>query len=109
MMLNNVDIRYIIEVYWSDYNEWTPKLKQWIIFHELQHIAADVGKTVKHDCEDFRIVLDIVGVNWTSKESELPDLINGEKVEFDLNLRPNMVDYCEDNDVPTGSDEDDVD
>ena len=31
MQLNNVNTRYVIEVYWSDWNEWKQNLKQWKI------------------------------------------------------------------------------
>ncbi|GAH08833.1 unnamed protein product [marine sediment metagenome] len=63
-----------------------------IIFHELQHIAMETGKTVKHDCEDFRMIIDVVGVDWSENPENLPYLLN-EKVKFNLNLRPNMVEY----------------
>ena len=43
--------------------------------------------------------MDAVGVNWVKKDGDLPDLINGEKVKFDLALRPSMAKYCEDNNL----------
>lgn len=85
---NNIPIRYIIEMYWSDWREWDEKKRQWILFHELLHIHSEVGKTIKHDCEDFKIVLDKVGVNWTTSK-DLPNLLLGD-VKFDLELRPSM-------------------
>jgi len=88
LMENNIPVRYVIELYWSDWNDWNQKKRQWIIFHELLHIHSEIGKTVKHDCEDFKIILDKVGVNWTTSDN-LPNLIE-DNVKFDLGLRPNL-------------------
>lgn len=90
LQINNIPVRYIIEIYWSDFREWKERKKQWIIFHELLHIHHEIGKTIKHDSEDFKLLLDKVGVNWVNSET-LPDLIN-DKVEFNLELRPSLED-----------------
>jgi len=89
---NNIPVRYIISLFWSDWREWKEKKKQWVIFHELLHIHSEIGKTVKHDSEDFKLILDKVGVSWSSDENvdKLPDLINDD-VKFNLDLRPNLV------------------
>ena len=89
LQLANIPVRYIITLYYSDWKIWVPKQKQWIILHELLHVAADLGKTVKHDCEDFKVILDKVGVDWFKKTEELPDLIDGD-VKFNLELRPSL-------------------
>ena len=89
MQIHNVDVRYIIELYWSDWNAWSVELKQWIVLHELLHVSFEIGKVIKHDCEDFRIILDAVGVDWTNKVDGLPNLLR-EDVKFNLNLRPNV-------------------
>ncbi|TRZ81793.1 hypothetical protein D4R86_02175 [bacterium] len=88
MQINNVNIRYLIELYWSDYNEWNMAQKIAVIFHELIHIDSEVGKTVKHDVEDFRIMVDKLGVNWFN-DKDLPNLLLT-KVEFDKSMRPNV-------------------
>lgn len=93
LQANNIDTRYIIEAYWSDWREWDEKKRQWIIFHELLHIHSEIGKTIKHDCEDFKLVLDKVGVNWIDSK-ELPNLILGD-VKFNLELRPSMEEVDE--------------
>ena len=85
---NNIATRYIIEIYWSDYREWSEKKKQWVLFHELLHIHQDIGKSIKHDCEDFKIILDKVGVNWVDSDN-LPNLIDDD-IEFNLDLRPSL-------------------
>ena len=105
MKLNNIETRYIIEIYWADWREWKERFKQWVVFHELQHIGTEVGKTVKHDCEDFRMIIDVLGVAWTEKPDELPNLLGEEKIKFDLTLRANMVEYQEENKEKEESDE----
>lgn len=96
MQDNNIPIRYIINIYWSDWNSWKETKKQWILFHELLHIHHEIGKTVKHDCEDFRIILDKIGVYGYDADN-LPDLVNGD-VKFNLDLRPNLEDSDEETD-----------
>jgi len=90
MQINNVNTRYVIELYWSDWNEWGQNLRQWIMFHELLHICKDIGKTVKHDCEDFRMIIDKAGVDWVNRK-DLPNMLL-EKVDFNLDLRPGVSD-----------------
>jgi len=88
MQINNVMVRYLIELYWEDWNEWSSAQRVAVIYHELLHIAHEIGKTVKHDIEDFRIMVDKLGVDWFN-DPNLPNLLN-DKVEFNLNLRPNV-------------------
>ena len=88
LQLANIPVRYIITCYYSDWNTWTPKQKQWIILHELLHIAPDMGKTIKHDIQDFKVLVDIGGVEWF-KKADLPNLID-EDVKFNLDLRPTL-------------------
>jgi len=90
MQINNVNTRYLMELYWSDWNAWSKSQKVAVIFHELLHIDSEVGKTVKHDVEDFRIMVDKLGVDWFN-DSALPNLLSN-KIEFNLNLRPNLPD-----------------
>lgn len=94
MQINNVNTRYLIELYCADWSEWSRARKEWVIFHELIHIDSEIGKTVKHDIEDFRIVVDAAGVDWFN-DPNLPTLLTGDKVEFNLNLRPNVPDVDE--------------
>ena len=91
MQQHNVPIRWVIEIYWSDWHSWSPSLKQWIVFHELLHVSHEIGKTVRHDSEDFRIVLDVVGVDWVQKGDGLPNLLH-DSVEFNLDLLPGIED-----------------
>ena len=105
LKLYNVPVRYVITLYCSDWNKWTENLKQWVMFHELLHITAEVGSVVKHDCEDFMLILDAAGVNWSNR-TDLPSLLNSD-VKFNLDLRPNMLEYCEENDIDVDGKKDD--
>ena len=93
MMINNVNARYVIELFWNDWNEWNNAQKIAVIFHELIHIDHEVGKTVKHDVEDFRMIVDKLGVDWFN-DKDLPNLLV-EKVDFDLSMRPNVPEDSE--------------
>lgn len=88
MQINNINTRYVIELYFSDWNQWSVRQKLAVLFHELLHIDSEVGKTVRHDVEDFRLMVDKLGVNWFDSD-DLPNLLD-EKVDFDLSMRPNV-------------------
>lgn len=103
--INNIRVRYVIELYWSDWNSWSMRQKQWIIFHELLHVHPEFEKTIKHDCEDFKLILDKVGVDWAEKKDGLPDLLN-EEVKFNLDLRPGIKELMEGEDGDEIIDED---
>lgn len=94
LQINNIPIRYVIEIFYSDWNEWKERKRQWILFHELLHIHSEIGKTIKHDIADFKILVDKAGVNWLESD-KLPDLVNDD-VKFDLELRPSLTDIGED-------------
>jgi len=79
-------VKYFIEVYFSDWHAWSNARRQWVIFHELVHIPGpDESGLVKHDVEDFELVLDAVGLSWFERES-LPDLLDGELFPFKESL-----------------------
>ena len=103
----NIPVQYVVEIYWSDWNAWKEEVKQWILFHELQHVSPDEDKIVKHDCEDFKIILDVAGLNWIKNHDKLPNLLQDD-VKFDLSLRPNLVEYCEDNEIKSDSEDDEI-
>jgi predicted metallopeptidase len=89
LKINGIGIRYVIDLYFSDWNVWKPAFKQWVILHELLHIAHEEDKVIKHDIEDFKIILDAVGVNWATGEKDLPNLLTTD-VKFNLDLRPGL-------------------
>jgi len=88
MQDNNISIRWIIDLFWSDWREWNEAKRQWVLFHELLHIHSEVGKSVKHDLETFRIIVDKIGVLEYNSEN-LPNLLLT-NVEFNMDLRPKI-------------------
>lgn len=94
-------IKYYIEIYCSDWTTWSNPRRQWIIFHELIHVPGpDEKSLIKHDVEDFGLIIDAIGIDWFNRES-LPDLIDGEEYPFkeSLSVRLHMQ---EDNDGENG-------
>jgi len=50
---------------------FTDKQKRILIFHELLHVGVDADedgcekyRTVPHDLEDFKLIIDRFGVDW---------------------------------------------
>jgi len=91
---SGVKIRYIIELYWSDWSEWKESQKQWVLAENILQIGSEVGKTVKHDCIGFKILLDIIGVEGVTNKKEIPNLLLSH-VDFNLDLRPGLDDLEE--------------
>lgn len=76
------EIKYVIELYLSDWVQWNFPRKQWILAHEIAHIDDPESKSlVQHDIEDFGWILDAVGIDWWSKEN-LPDILDGDLYPF---------------------------
>ena len=86
---HNVQVRYIIELYWSDWNQWKSLTKMWIIFHELLHIPAEEKGLIKHDVQDFSIALSVAGIDGYTSEG-LPNLLEGDVVKFREDLIAKM-------------------
>lgn len=91
--LYEVPVRWVLELYCADWQKWSHEMRQWLLFHELLHIAPEEGKSVKHDIEDFAIILDAVGILWQDAK-DLPNLLR-EDVKFNLDLRPTLPDPAE--------------
>ncbi len=85
---NKIGVKYVIELYAHDWRSMTNGRRQAVIFHELLHIPppTDSG-LVKHDVEDFAIMIDALGVNWFDSDS-VPEILSGE-VKFNATLSPN--------------------
>lgn len=99
LQINNIAARYIIQIYWSDWHLWSMRQKQWILLHELLHVHPEFERVIRHDCEEFMVLINVVGVNYldSSKKDILPDLMNDD-VKFDLKLLPNLNLDDEEND-----------
>jgi hypothetical protein len=92
MLLNNIPTRFIVELFWSEWQKWGDELKQWVVLKALLSISVEEGKLIRPDCSEFRIILDKVGVDWEQRTDALPNLLSGTKVDFDLELRPGLED-----------------
>lgn len=103
LKINDIGIRYAIELFWADWNEWTPERKQWVIMDMLIGITAEADKLHKNDIRDYKIIVDAAGVNWADDDAKLPNLLSSD-VKFDLELRPGLDDA-----EPTEGTEDDKD
>ena len=100
---HNINLKYIIELYWSDWREWSLKTKQWIIFHELCHILDPDAKGLrKHNVEDFSLTLDIVGIDGYQQDN-IPDLLGEKPVEFRKEIVAQMMkpEETKEDDAPT--------
>lgn len=88
---HNVKTKYLIELFWSDWNQWCLHTKQWIVFHELLHVPGP-GKEglIKHDIQDFALAVDVVGVDGYGK-ADLPNLLGDKPVEFRKELLEKMI------------------
>ena len=88
---HNINLKYIIELYFSDWQNWKTTTKNFVIFHELLHIGDPDSKGLrKHSIEDFRLTVDVLGV--ASYESDnVPNLLGDKKVEFNKVLIAQMM------------------
>ena len=79
----NPDVKYLIDVYCSEWQGWSNARRQFVLFHELVHVPGPDGKgLIKHDVEDFSPIVDQFGTGWFNKP-DLPDLLNGDPVAID--------------------------
>jgi len=82
----NLSVRFHIDLYWSDWREWREEKKQGVLVHELIHVHEEPGKLIKHDIEDFSIVVDQTGAKG-DRYDNFPNVLTKD-VEFDLSLLP---------------------
>lgn len=81
------NVKFAIELYGSDWQAMPNAKRQAVLFHELLHIPAPVDNgLVKHDVEDFDIMVQALGTKWF-KADALPEILSGE-VDFNLKLAP---------------------
>jgi hypothetical protein len=96
--MHNVKTRFIIEFWWSRWNDWSTARREWTILNALLRVSADEGKLIKPDCVDFKIILDKVSFDWDGEGASLPSLTAGDPIDFDLDLRPGIDDDNDDDD-----------
>ena len=100
---NNINLKHIIEVYWSDYREWSLYKKQWVLFHECLHVCDPESKKMrKHNIEDFSLIIDKIGISQYNSDS-LVNLLGEKPVEFDKRIVATMMkpDQPKEDDAPT--------
>lgn len=60
---------FVITVYEPNVDGWTEEQKRILMHHELLHIGMGNGqakyKTVPHDIEEFREIIDKYGIDWS--------------------------------------------
>lgn len=95
---NNIPIRYIVELYWDEWNHWGSSFRQWTLANALVEITPEEEKRNKKDCVGFKVLLDVCGVNWDREPDKLPNLLDDD-VKFNLDLRPGLN---EDGEEPEG-------
>jgi len=80
--IGKTDVRFYIEVYCSDWQNWGIPRRAAILMHELAHVKGpdEIG-LIQHDCQDFAFMVDGLGVDWPSKEA-LPNLLEGDPFPF---------------------------
>ena len=93
-MENNIGIRYILEVFWADWNKWSDSLRLAVLTENLLEITPEVEKKNRPDCNGFRLLFDALGLQWKYDESDttgskIPNLLMTD-VKFDLELRPGL-------------------
>ena len=95
------DVKYYIEVYCSDWQNWATPRRSAIIMHELAHVPGpDEAGLIQHDLEDFAFMIDGLGVDWSGKEG-LPNLLEGDPFPFKeelatrLHVKPEYKDDSE--------------
>lgn len=87
---NNIGERYMVEVFWSDWHKWTNAFKAAVLAQHLFEITPDVEVKNRSDCVGFKILYDVLGVNWEREDGNaIPNLVSSD-VEFDLDLRPGL-------------------
>jgi hypothetical protein len=89
------DLRYIIIINDDAVQQGQgdlQKIEDLTLYHELMHIHPDENKLVRHDIEDFKIIVDKFGPYWTEgifKEEEEGDEATGE-VAPEMPIMPTM-------------------
>ena len=57
------DKKWLISFY-DIFDDLTEDKQKIVALHELLHIDAEKEKLVKHNIEDFRVILEEYGINW---------------------------------------------
>lgn len=100
---NNIQERYILEIFWSDWNKWSDATRAAVLASHLFEITPEVETKNSADCSGFKILYKALGVNW-ERETSVPNILS-DGFEFDLDLRPGLAELEA---MDEGDDPDDV-
>lgn len=96
---HGIGVRYIVELFWADWNNWKETVKLAVLAKNLLEITPDVDKKNRPDCVGFKILYKALGINWERDDGHgIPHLLQVD-VEFDLDLRPGLDDTDEDDEI----------
>mgnify|MGYP006976753391 CR=1 FL=1 len=72
---------FIITFYEPNIGHMTDNQRKILMFHELKHIGVgEKGYRIEpHDIEDFESILSRYGLNWSSANQDVPDILAGER------------------------------
>ena len=98
---NNVNVLYVIELYWSDWHNWNDSLRQAVLLSQLLEITPEEESRNRPDCVGFKVFLDALGVNWDGANgTNIPNLLQDD-IAFNLDLRPGLEDVSGESDNNT--------
>jgi len=104
---NDIRVRYLIEIFWSDWNKWQDSIKAAVLATHLFEITPDAEVKNRPDCVGFNIIYKALGINWQRDDgSAIPNLLTS-SVEFDLDLRPGLEELkaLEEDEMPDDAEE----
>lgn len=70
-------VKFIITIYEPCVCSMNDAQLHLLMLHELMHIDEDFEKLVKHDLEDFKVIIAKYGANWDI-DNNLPDILENE-------------------------------
>ncbi|WP_199615528.1 putative metallopeptidase [Paenibacillus alkalitolerans] len=72
---------FLITFYEPNIGHMTENQKKILMLHELKHIGVgEKGYRIEpHDVEDFESILTRYGLNWSSFDQDVPDILEGER------------------------------
>ena len=86
--------KFIMTFYENNMEPLAKEPTNMVVFHELMHISYDFEKLVKHNVQDFDVIVDKYGSNWAFQQN-LPDILEDNTVYANDNLgRENINDDC---------------
>jgi hypothetical protein len=86
---NEIKEKQIIEVFWDEWNSWSNRVRCAVLARHMFEINGEPESKNSPDCVGFKILFDVLGVNWEHDIAKIPDLLNDD-IQFNLDLRPGL-------------------